>query len=126
MNVKDLKEAVHTLNTDKVMHARHVIKMEMAPGTYREGLFLRQGQLRPFGIVVLCLLGVGLIWGSIGLVDSRFLVLCGICVGIVAIGVGGVAARAQAIGLRPFTTDPLGWRRAKATYAEKRKDDSLG
>jgi hypothetical protein len=32
--------------------------------------------------------------------------------------------RASAIGLKPFTNDPLGWRRAKKTYKKERTDES--
>jgi hypothetical protein len=36
----------------------------------------------------------------------------------VAILVFGVAAKAEALGFKPFTNDPLGWRKAKKSYKE--------
>ena len=32
------------------------------------------------------------------------------------IAIFGVAGRAEALGLKPFTNDPLGWRKAKESY----------
>ncbi|WP_138922382.1 hypothetical protein [Hylemonella gracilis] len=32
--------------------------------------------------------------------------------------------RASAIGFKPFTNDPLGWRKAKRTYREKQPEEN--
>lgn len=50
----------------------------------------------------------------------------------IPIGLGAVLAacilmfegRATAIGLKPFTNDPLGWRKAKQTYAQDQEQQS--
>ena len=34
----------------------------------------------------------------------------------IVLAVFGLSGRAEAIGLKPFTNDPLGWRKAKKSY----------
>jgi len=37
----------------------------------------------------------------------------------ITLGVFGLSGRSEAIGLKPFTNDPLGWRKAKQSYKEE-------
>ena len=41
----------------------------------------------------------------------------------IVLAVFGLSGRAEAIGLKPFTNDPLGWRKAKASYKEGEQAD---
>jgi hypothetical protein len=47
----------------------------------------------------------------------------------ITLAVFGLSGRSEAIGLKPFTNDPLGWRKAKESYKkgdQKEAKDSKG
>lgn len=41
----------------------------------------------------------------------------------ITLAVFGLSGRSEAIGLKPFTNDPLGWRKAKKSYETKEDSD---
>jgi hypothetical protein len=42
----------------------------------------------------------------------------------ITLAIFGLSGRSEAIGLKPFTNDPLGWRKAKKSY--KKSDQTEG
>lgn len=80
--------------------------------------FFRDGQTTLIGnivaqasawsaIAIVILSGFNNVFGWIVLVASGMVIL-----------IFGIAAKAESLGLKPFTNDPLGWRKAKATYQD--------
>jgi hypothetical protein len=80
--------------------------------------FLIDGKLTTFGQLCVSLSGVTIAVASIAYASSKWLFVFGFVVGVLMVGFVGVSAKAQVLGLRPFTSDPLGWRKAKSTYTE--------
>lgn len=82
------------------------------------GLFVKDGKPTVIGIWLTTLFAVTAIvlviylkinnWFGWGLLVSAAVLLV----------ISGTAAHATAMGLKPFTNDPLGWRKAKATYQD--------
>ncbi len=80
--------------------------------------FIQDGQTTSIGGLVAILIAIAAIVLVVGLrLNNAFgwavLVISGIIILIF-----GIAGKAEAIGLKPFTNDPLGWRKAKATYED--------
>jgi hypothetical protein len=92
---------------------------------FLRNFIFREGQITGFGTVVFILMGIAVIYFSVELLSSYGLKILGLSLGLVLMGVGGLGARANAIGLRPFTNDPLGWRKAKASYPTKDAGEEL-
>lgn len=71
------------------------------------------------------LLGL-VLFGFLGIPFFNMPLWLAFIVGLVAIISGAVLmfeGRATAIGLKPFTNDPLGWRKAKESYLKKETED---
>lgn len=84
--------------------------------------FIKNGRLTWIGSSLLGLLGIALI--AYTLLWSESLIYGGVSlvVGCGLLGFAGLSNSAAAIGLHPFDSDPLGWRKAKKSY--ERSDDS--
>jgi len=79
-------------------------------------IFLRDGNTTILGAVLLVALGFGLAYLSLEYFASRLLKVLGLSIGLAIAAVGGFSGRADSLGLKPFTSDPLGWRKAKDSY----------
>ena len=63
------------------------------------------------------LVGFGWVYLSLEFLPNFWLKLVGLSVGLAIAAIGGFSGRSTALGLPPpFANDPLGWRKAKATY----------
>lgn len=79
----------------------------------------RDGQLTNFGTILFGLVGGGLIAYTLLFTETLWLGLLSFFVGCALLGFAGISNSAASIGLKPFTTDPLGWRAAKKSYEEE-------
>jgi hypothetical protein len=80
-------------------------------------LLLADGKLTGVGAVLLFLLGISMMLGAVVYLPTVGMRWLGTSVGLGCMAVAGLSGRAKALGLPPpFTNDPLGWRKAKATY----------
>lgn len=86
---------------------------------------MREGKLTFFSMV--CLLLGGLVFTLVALIYSpnKWIMLVGVVLGCLMASVAGISAKAQVLGLSPFTNDPLGWRKAKESYLKKDAEEEL-
>lgn len=84
----------------------------------------RDGRLTAIGTAVLGLVGVGLIAYTLLFADSFFLGMLSFVVGCSLLGFAALSNNAASIGLKPFTSDPLGWRKAKKSYEQDSTPES--
>jgi hypothetical protein len=83
-------------------------------------LLLADGKLTGRGAVLLFLIGISIMLGSVVYLPTVWMRWLGTSVGLGCMAVAGYSGRAKALGLPPpFTNDPLGWRKAKATYKQQ-------
>jgi len=81
--------------------------------------FIKDGQSTPIGGLFAILLAISAIALVVRLQLNNVFGWTIIVISGVVILVFGIAGKAEAIGLKPFTNDPLGWRKAKATYQDE-------
>lgn len=82
-------------------------------------LLLAEGKLTGIGVMLLFLVGLSILLASIAFSPTVWMWWLGISLGLGCMAVAGFSGRAHALGLPPpFTNDPLGWRKAKATYEQ--------
>ena len=84
----------------------------------------RNGRLSNLGTALLGVVGIGLIAYTLLLAESRWLGLVSFFLGCGLLGFAGLSNSAASIGLKPFTRDPLGWRKAKQSYEADAKQDA--
>ncbi|MDO8774744.1 MAG: hypothetical protein Q7K57_39775 [Burkholderiaceae bacterium] len=87
-------------------------------------LFTNNGQLSFLSHLGLFFLGSLLIGLALFYSQSNLTFLLGTIGGILLIGFAGVSAKANTLGIKPFTQDPLGWRKAKESYLSNKDDSS--
>jgi len=85
-------------------------------------LFVKNGQTTPIGGLVAIMIALVSIVLVIGFRLNNMFGWSILVISGVVIFIFGVAGKAEALGLKPFTNDPLDWRRAKETYKEGDKD----
>ena len=78
--------------------------------------FICDGNLTFLGAVCVVLAGFGLVYVSLEYFGSLTLKVVGLSLGLGIASIGGFSGRAKALDLKPFTNDPLGWRKAKESY----------
>ena len=76
----------------------------------------RNGNLTFWGGTVIALIGVGAVLGSIAFAKTKFVFITGLFFGVFLIAIASASLKALVLGVKPFTNDPLGWRKAKETY----------
>lgn len=86
-------------------------------------IFIKDGNLNFFARTFLCFVGVGIIGVAIFYVESKFWFYVLSTFGLVIGYFGGYSSQAAVLKLKPFTNDPLGWRKAKKTYMSKKDFD---
>lgn len=80
-------------------------------------LFLKGGWFTLLGSFSCFFFGLAIIGLVLWLEPQKIISLIGLVSGTVLIGLAGYEARARALELQPpFTSDPLGWRKAKESY----------
>lgn len=84
--------------------------------------FFKKGQITGIGVVFFLLTGMAVIYLSAEFLPRIWMRYLGASIGLALMAIGGLGARAGAIGFKPFTNDPLGWRAAKKTYQDDVKD----
>ena len=82
------------------------------------GFFVKGGQTTSIGVLVVMALALAANVLIIGMGLNNILGWAVLIASWIAILVFGVAAKAEALGFKPFTNDPLGWRKAKESYKE--------
>ncbi len=82
------------------------------------GFFVKGGQTTSIGGLVVMALALAANVLIIGMGLNNILGWAVLIASWIAILVFGVAAKAEALGFKPFTNDPLGWRKAKESYKE--------
>jgi hypothetical protein len=85
------------------------------------GLFI-DGKLTLAGGGLLLIAGIFTIYLSFAFLPGAILKVLGASTGLAMAAVAGFGGRAQGLGIKPFTNDPLGWRKAKKSY--KAQEDS--
>ena len=86
--------------------------------------FFMNGELTGLGVFTAVTLGIFSTYFSVEFLPFKGLKILGLCIGVVFVGIGGYSARAKALGLPPpFTSDPLGWRKAKESYKTKEETE---
>ena len=85
-------------------------------------LFLKNGWFTPLGSFSCFFFGLVIVALVLWLEPQRIISVIGLVSGSVLIGLAGYEARARALKLQPpFTSDPLGWRKAKESYKIQEK-----
>ncbi|CAN7763500.1 hypothetical protein LJR084_007278 [Variovorax sp. LjRoot84] len=83
-------------------------------------LLLAERKLTGLGVALLFLIGVLVLFGSVAFLPMVWMRWTGASMGLGCMAVAGYSGQAYALGLPPpFTNDPLGWRKAKATYKDQ-------
>lgn len=86
--------------------------------------FFNSGNLTFLGALCVVLFGFGLIFISLEYFSTLTFKVLGLSVGLGIAAIGGFSGRASALDLKPFTNDPLGWRKAKESY-KAQKDSAI-
>lgn len=88
---------------------------------------ISNGNLTRFGTTVLGLVGILVVLIALIYATAAWQFFGGIFVGVFLIAIASASSKAYVLGIKPFTNDPLGWRRAKKTYTDsgehKRDED---
>ena len=83
-------------------------------------LLLVKGKLTGPGVALLFLVGLLVFLGALAFLPWTWMKRVGALMGLACMAIAGLSGRAHALGLPPpFTKDPLGWRKAKATYEQQ-------
>ncbi|PQA75675.1 hypothetical protein [Rhodoferax sp. TS-BS-61-7] len=77
---------------------------------------MRDGNLTLIGAIALVSMGFGIAYVALEYLPSPLLKAIGMALGLALAAIGGFSGRAKALDLKPFTNDPLGWRKAKKSY----------
>jgi hypothetical protein len=85
----------------------------------------RDGKLTFFSMLCLLLGGLALTLAALIYSPNKWIMLIGVVLGCLMASVAGISAKAQVLGLSPFTNDPLGWRKAKESYLNKDTEEKL-
>jgi membrane-associated HD superfamily phosphohydrolase len=80
------------------------------------GLFIREGKPTALAVWLTTLLAIIAVVLVVFFRLNNWFGWTVIMVATIAVFVSGTAAHAAALGIKPFTNDPLGWRKAKASY----------
>lgn len=90
----------------------------------------KNGNIKGWVADLLAIFGAILVFAPLLLQWSAMWVILSMVVGLCIVGFASIAIRSKTLDIRAFTTDPLGWRKAKKTYqakdtpsAEKSPDD---
>jgi hypothetical protein len=84
--------------------------------------FFKQGQVTAWGVIFFLTAGIAVAVISVEFLPFVWMRYLGISIGLALMAIGGFGARAGALGFKPFTNDPLGWRAAKKSYQDDAKD----
>lgn len=89
-----------------------------------ETIFIHEGNLRPLFRAFFVIVGGGVVFLDLDLWQTGWLYIVGFVVG----GVGGYAARAHQLGIRPFEPSPYprGWLSRRKRDDEEEKCESDG
>ena len=80
-------------------------------------LFLKDGWFTKIGSFTCLFSGVAIVGLVVWLEPPKMIYIIFLIIGLVLVGLAGCEARARALELQPpFTSDPLGWRKAKESY----------
>ncbi len=80
---------------------------------------MNNGRLTTFAQICLLLGGLLIAISALIYSPNKWVMFAGVIFGCLMASVAGISAKAQVLGLSPFTNDPLGWRKAKASYQNK-------
>ena len=86
-------------------------------------IFIRDGNLTGIAALLSLSLGFLTLFITFKFVTTKFWAIFGFLFAFFFFLLAGYSGRAKALGLKPFTNDPLGWRKAKRTYEQKEKDE---
>lgn len=86
---------------------------------------VRDGNLTWMGGLALVVIGFYIAFVSLEYLPSAVLKALGLAVGLGVAAVGGFSGRSKALGLKPFTNDPAGWRKAKKSYKVDKNEAGL-
>lgn len=81
-------------------------------------IFEKNGNINPNFSFLIGLVGVGLIFFSFYFDIDFYLSLLIISIGFLLLAFSGYSTQSATLDLRTFTSDPLGWRKAKQSYKE--------
>lgn len=81
---------------------------------------IKNGHLTGVTCVLFFLIGLGALYVSVKYIHGHTAKMFGVSIGMMLMAIGGYAAKASALHLRPFGESP--WRKAKRSYKE---DDPL-
>jgi hypothetical protein len=78
--------------------------------------FFKNGKATWYGRLIGMVLPILVIYGVIHSRLNNFMGWLLLIVACIVFAIFGLSGRAEALGLKPFTNDPLGWRKAKKSY----------
>jgi hypothetical protein len=83
---------------------------------------MRNGNLTLLGAIAFVASGFGVAYLAVEHLPSPFLKAIGLAIGLAIAAIGGFSGRAKALQLKPFTNDPISWRKAKKSYNDELSD----
>ncbi len=82
--------------------------------------YINEGRFTHLGGLLTLVTGLGLAFISVAFMPYVWLRYTGLVTGLTIAAIAGYEGKAHGIGLpAPFTRDPLGWRKAKASYKKE-------
>ena len=78
-----------------------------------------EGNLTAIGGTLMAVAGASLVIGTVAFAPTKFLFITGVLVGVLLIAVASASLKSLVFGIKPFTNDPLGWRKAKESYKSR-------
>jgi hypothetical protein len=86
--------------------------------------FIRDGKMTDLSSVLVVVITFGGILGTLYFQPPFWLGIFFITISVVVGAIGTAAGVAESVGLKPFTTDPLGWRKIKKSESKSVENES--
>lgn len=83
------------------------------------------GNLTALGGALVAIVGAIFVIGSAAYASNKWLFILGVFVGVLIISIASASLKALVLGVKPFTSDPLGWRKAKESYKAGHTDSTV-
>ena len=74
------------------------------------------GNLTILGGTLLVIVGTFFVIVSAVYASSKWVFIFGIFIGVFILAIASASLKSLVLGVKPFTNDPLGWRKAKKSY----------
>ena len=98
--------------------------MEYFEGSQEMKLF-SNGNLTALGGTLLAIGGTVIVICSAAYSFNKWLFIFGIFIGVFMLAIASASLKSLVLGIKPFTNDPLGWRKAKKSYETQEDSDKV-